>query len=168
MLAVQSPSRDRAADFEYRAIAADDVARNRAIGAHGAALVPSGGTVLTHCNTGPLACGQFGTALGIVQAAHHAGRPLVVWVDETRPYLQGAGLTAMVLLAGHEALAGSMTVGGNYTKVAEGLSVAARRVEKPADIPGFARQYLFQDMRYARAVEMLLKESAPASASPPS
>ena len=53
--------------------------------------------MLTHCNTGPLACGQFGTALGVVQAAHHAGRPIHVWVDETRPYLQGARLTAWEL-----------------------------------------------------------------------
>ncbi len=53
--------------------------------------------ILTHCNTGPLACGQFGTALGIVQAAHHAERPIHVWVDETRPYLQGARLTAWEL-----------------------------------------------------------------------
>jgi methylthioribose-1-phosphate isomerase len=53
--------------------------------------------ILTHCNTGPLACGQFGTALGIVQAAHAHERPLHVWVDETRPYLQGARLTAWEL-----------------------------------------------------------------------
>ena len=53
--------------------------------------------ILTHCNTGPLACGQFGTALGVVQAAHTAERPLHVWVDETRPYLQGARLTAWEL-----------------------------------------------------------------------
>ncbi|MFL5779385.1 MAG: S-methyl-5-thioribose-1-phosphate isomerase [Chloroflexota bacterium] len=53
--------------------------------------------VLTHCNTGPLACGQFGTALGVVQVAHHAGREVHVWVDETRPYLQGARLTAWEL-----------------------------------------------------------------------
>ncbi len=53
--------------------------------------------ILTHCNTGPLACGQYGTALGIVQAAHHAGRPVHVWVDETRPYLQGARLTTWEL-----------------------------------------------------------------------
>ncbi|HEY2917217.1 MAG TPA: S-methyl-5-thioribose-1-phosphate isomerase, partial [Candidatus Limnocylindrales bacterium] len=53
--------------------------------------------VLTHCNTGPLACGQFGTALGVVQAAHYAERPIHVWVDETRPYLQGARLTAWEL-----------------------------------------------------------------------
>jgi methylthioribose-1-phosphate isomerase len=54
--------------------------------------------ILTHCNTGPLACGQFGTALGVVQVAHHAGREIHVWVDETRPYLQGARLTAWELL----------------------------------------------------------------------
>jgi methylthioribose-1-phosphate isomerase len=53
--------------------------------------------LLTHCNTGPLACGQYGTALGIVQAAHHAERSVHVWVDETRPYLQGARLTAWEL-----------------------------------------------------------------------
>ena len=53
--------------------------------------------LLTHCNTGPLACGQFGTALGVVQAAHHAEWPVHVWVDETRPYLQGARLTAWEL-----------------------------------------------------------------------
>jgi methylthioribose-1-phosphate isomerase len=53
--------------------------------------------ILTHCNTGPLACGQFGTALGIVQAAHYAEREVSVWVDETRPYLQGARLTAWEL-----------------------------------------------------------------------
>ncbi|MGP1673838.1 MAG: S-methyl-5-thioribose-1-phosphate isomerase [Candidatus Limnocylindrales bacterium] len=53
--------------------------------------------ILTHCNTGPLACGQFGTALGVVQAAHHGGRAVHVWVDETRPYLQGARLTAWEL-----------------------------------------------------------------------
>ena len=53
--------------------------------------------ILTHCNTGPLAAGQFGTALGVVQAAHNADRPVHVWVDETRPYLQGARLTAWEL-----------------------------------------------------------------------
>jgi methylthioribose-1-phosphate isomerase len=53
--------------------------------------------ILTHCNTGPLACGQFGTALGVVQVAHNKERPIHVWVDETRPYLQGARLTAWEL-----------------------------------------------------------------------
>jgi methylthioribose-1-phosphate isomerase len=68
---------------------------------HGLAALPDVGNrtlqLLTHCNTGPLACGQFGTALGVVQAVHHAERPVHVWVDETRPYLQGARLTAWEL-----------------------------------------------------------------------
>jgi methylthioribose-1-phosphate isomerase len=68
---------------------------------HGLAVLPEPVgrplRVLTHCNTGPLACGQYGTALGIVQAAHHAGRSIHVWVDETRPYLQGARLTTWEL-----------------------------------------------------------------------
>jgi methylthioribose-1-phosphate isomerase len=53
--------------------------------------------ILTHCNTGPLACGQYGTALGVIQSAHHAGREVHVWVDETRPYLQGSRITAWEL-----------------------------------------------------------------------
>ena len=65
------------------------------------ALPPSVGDeplrILTHCNTGPLACGQFGTALGVVQVAHNKERPIHVWVDETRPYLQGTRLTAWEL-----------------------------------------------------------------------
>ena len=67
----------------------------------GVAVLPDVGdrvlNVLTHCNTGPLACGQYGTALGVVQAAHHGGRALNVWVDETRPWLQGSRLTAWEL-----------------------------------------------------------------------
>lgn len=75
------------------AIAADDIARNRAIGGHGLALVPEGATVLTHCNTGSLACVGWGTALGVVRAAAEAGRRPRVVAGETRPLLQGARLT---------------------------------------------------------------------------
>ena len=68
---------------------------------HGLAALPATPgrplQLLTHCNTGPLACGQYGTALGVIQAAHHAEREVHVWVDETRPYLQGARLTAWEL-----------------------------------------------------------------------
>ena len=52
---------------------------------HAAELVPPAARILTHCNTGPLACGQYGTALGVIQAAHHEGRAVHVWVDETAP-----------------------------------------------------------------------------------
>jgi methylthioribose-1-phosphate isomerase len=74
-------------------IADDDVRRNRCIGAHGSALVPANASVLTHCNTGALACVGYGTALGVVRAAFESGRRPRVWVDETRPLLQGARLT---------------------------------------------------------------------------
>lgn len=82
---------------EAVAVAAEDVARNRRLGAHGASLLPVGGRVLTHCNAGALACAGYGTALGVVRAAHEQGRAPAVWVDETRPVLQGARLTAWEL-----------------------------------------------------------------------
>jgi methylthioribose-1-phosphate isomerase len=79
------------------AIAVADVAANRALGAHGAPLLPPGANVLTHCNAGALACVGFGTALGVIRTAWAAGRLASVWVDETRPVLQGARLTAWEL-----------------------------------------------------------------------
>jgi len=78
-------------------IAEEDVARNRRLGAHGAELLPVGARVLTHCNAGSLACVGYGTALGVIRAAHETGRRPSVWVDETRPVLQGARLTAWEL-----------------------------------------------------------------------
>ena len=78
-------------------IAVDDVAVNQAIGTHGTSVVPDGARILTHCNTGSLACVGWGTALGVIRSAHEAGRQPSVWVDETRPVLQGARLTAWEL-----------------------------------------------------------------------
>ncbi|MEO7796075.1 MAG: S-methyl-5-thioribose-1-phosphate isomerase [Thermoanaerobaculia bacterium] len=80
------------------ALHADDVDRNRRIAEHGAALFAAGDRVLTHCNAGALATGGIGTAIGVIAAAHRAGRLAAVWVDETRPLLQGARLTAWELL----------------------------------------------------------------------
>jgi methylthioribose-1-phosphate isomerase len=82
---------------EARRLAADDVVRNRRLGAHGAALLGAKSRVLTHCNAGALACVGYGTALGVIRAAHEAGLEPSVWVDETRPVLQGARLTAWEL-----------------------------------------------------------------------
>lgn len=76
---------------------AADVAANRRIGAYGAALFEVDDRVLTHCNTGALATAGFGTALGVIQASWSAGKLSMVWVDETRPLLQGARLTAWEL-----------------------------------------------------------------------
>jgi methylthioribose-1-phosphate isomerase len=82
---------------EAEAIHHEDVAACREMGRLGAELVPAGATVLTHCNAGALATGGYGTALGVIRAAHAAGRCARVLADETRPYLQGARLTAWEL-----------------------------------------------------------------------
>jgi methylthioribose-1-phosphate isomerase len=82
---------------EAETILEEDVAANRRLGALGAELVPAGGRILTHCNAGGLATAGYGTALGIVRGAVEAGRQPFVWVDETRPVLQGARLTAWEL-----------------------------------------------------------------------
>jgi methylthioribose-1-phosphate isomerase len=82
---------------EACAVWEEDLAACRAIGAHGAALLPDEGLVLTHCNAGALATAGYGTALGVVRAAVAAGKRLRVLCDETRPWLQGARLSAWEL-----------------------------------------------------------------------
>ena len=74
-----------------------DIAVCRAIGRHGAPLVPDNKTVLTHCNAGALATAGYGTALGVVRAAIESGKHIDVFADETRPFLQGARLTVWEL-----------------------------------------------------------------------
>ena len=118
-------------------LAADDVERNRRLGAHGAPLVPEGGRVLTHCNAGALACAGYGTALGVIRAAAEQGRRPSVWVDETRPVLQGARLTAWeldrlgipaTLVA--DVMAGSLMAGGEVDCVV----VGADRIAANGDV----------------------------------
>ena len=82
---------------EALAIYHEDIASNRALGAHGAALLKSRTTVLTHCNAGALATAGYGTALGVIRAAHEARKSVSVIATETRPFLQGARLTAWEL-----------------------------------------------------------------------
>ncbi len=84
---------------EAQAIHDEDLAGCRAIGRHGAALVPDRATVLTHCNAGGLATSGYGTALGVIRGAIEAGKHVRVLADETRPFLQGARLTAWELMA---------------------------------------------------------------------
>lgn len=76
----------------------EDIAINRKMGKFGAKVVPKNATILTHCNAGALATGGYGTALGVVRAAHEAGKKVQVLADETRPFLQGARLTAWELM----------------------------------------------------------------------
>ena len=127
----------RAALEEAEELADQDVADNRALGYHGAALVPDGGRILTHCNAGALACVGYGTALGVIRAAAEAGKSPRVWVDETRPVLQGARLTAWeldrlgiaaTLVA--DVMAGSLMASGDVDLVV----VGADRVAANGDV----------------------------------
>jgi len=79
---------------EAQSITAEDIECNRAMGRRGAALVPDGARIMTHCNAGALATAGYGTALGVVRAARDAGKRVSVIANETRPFLQGARLTA--------------------------------------------------------------------------
>ena len=85
-------------EAEAKAIHDEDVANCRTMGAHGAAVVPDGARVLTHCNAGALATAGYGSALGVIRAAVEQGKRVTVVADETRPFLQGARLTAWELV----------------------------------------------------------------------
>src|SRR5947208_11365887 len=85
-------------DREAAAIHDEDVASCRAMGAYGAEVVPADARILTHCNAGALATAGYGTALGVIRGAIEAGKQVAVFADETRPFLQGARLTAWELM----------------------------------------------------------------------
>jgi methylthioribose-1-phosphate isomerase len=85
-------------EAEARCIHDEDVEMCRAIGRHGGALVPADARILTHCNAGALATAGYGTALGVVRGAVEQGKRVQVFADETRPFLQGARLTAWELV----------------------------------------------------------------------
>jgi methylthioribose-1-phosphate isomerase len=85
-------------DREAEMIHDEDVASCRAMGAFGAEIVPTDAHILTHCNAGALATAGYGTALGVIRGAIEAGKKVVVFADETRPFLQGARLTAWELV----------------------------------------------------------------------
>jgi methylthioribose-1-phosphate isomerase len=97
LAAASRQERVRAMAAEAQQIRLEDIATCRAIGRNGAELVPDGKTVLTHCNAGALATAGYGTALGVIRAAVEAGKKIDVFAGETRPFLQGARLTAWEL-----------------------------------------------------------------------
>ena len=122
---------------EARAIHREDIAANRALGKHGAALIPARTQVLTHCNAGALATAGYGTALGVVRAAQEAGKHISVLATETRPFLQGARLTAWELKKDHipatlitDSMAGSFMCAGGISCVV----VGADRVAANGDV----------------------------------
>jgi methylthioribose-1-phosphate isomerase len=111
----------------------DDIEINKAIGRHGAALLPPGAGVMTHCNAGALATAGYGTALGVIRAAVEAGNPLAVYANETRPFLQGSRLTVwelqqdkipVILLTDN--MAGYMLASGKIGSVVVGADRIAR------------------------------------------
>ncbi len=125
---------------EAEAIIAEAAADHERLATYGLAELPETPgrplQLLTHCNTGPLACGQFGTALGVIQAAVHAGREVHVFVDETRPYLQGARLTAWELAqAGvpHTVITDSAAGWVFSTRTIDAVLVGADRVAANGD-----------------------------------
>jgi methylthioribose-1-phosphate isomerase len=122
---------------EAQRILAEDIAANEAMGRHGAALMPDSGTVLTHCNAGALATGGYGTALGVIRAAIAAGKKISVFADETRPFLQGARLTAWELARdGIPVTLITDNMAGHFMKAGEikAVIVGADRVAANGDV----------------------------------
>jgi methylthioribose-1-phosphate isomerase len=122
---------------EAHAIHDEDVASCRAMGTHGATLVPQTARILTHCNAGALATAGYGTALGVIRSAVEAGKNVVVFADETRPFLQGARLTAWELTRDGidttvitDSMSGAMMSGGQVDLVV----VGADRIAANGDV----------------------------------
>lgn len=122
---------------EAKQIHEQERSANRRIGELGASLVPEGGTVLTHCNAGALATAGYGTALGVVRAAWESGRLAKVFVDETRPRLQGARLTAWELAEEeipHRVIADSAAAALMESGKVDLVLVGADRIARNGDV----------------------------------
>jgi methylthioribose-1-phosphate isomerase len=122
---------------EAQRMLVEDIAANEAMGRHGAVLLPSSGGVLTHCNAGALATCGYGTALGVIRAAVDSGKKLHMFVDETRPFLQGSRLTAWELMKDHipttlisDNMAGAMMQQGKI----DAVIVGADRIAANGDV----------------------------------
>jgi len=127
----------RLLEGEARRIHDEDVASCRALGAHGASVVPDPARVLTHCNAGALATAGYGSALGVIRAAVEQGKRVAVYADETRPFLQGARLTAWELVRDGiettvitDGMAGSLMRNGDIDMVV----VGADRIAANGDV----------------------------------
>jgi len=122
---------------EARAIHREDIAANRALGQHGATLIANSAQILTHCNAGALATAGYGTALGVVRAATEAGKRVTVLATETRPFLQGARLTAWELKKDHipaTLITDSMAGHFMHTGTVSCVVVGADRVAANGDV----------------------------------
>ena len=149
---------------EAQAIESEDLQANMAIGAYGAALLPQGARVLTHCNTGALATAGYGTALGVVRAAWEQGVLAGVVATETRPLLQGARLTAWELT--QEGIPTTLIVDGAAATVLrnEGISaviVGADRIAANGDVANKIGTYALAVLARAHGVPFYV--AAPSS-----
>ncbi len=145
----------RRLDREADAIHDEDVASCRAMGRHGAAVVPEGARILTHCNAGALATAGYGTALGVIRAAAEQGKVARVFADETRPFLQGARLTAWELAQDQvpttviaESMAGPLMKRGDIDMVV----VGADRIAANGDVANKIGTYTVATMARAHGV----------------
>jgi len=150
-VAEDAPDNELAARLEQAAaqLHADEVARCHAIGDHGAELLTAGARVLTHCNAGALATGGYGTALGVIRSAFQHDPALTVWVDETRPLLQGARLTAWELAQDNipatlvaDSMAGWLMAQGRVDAVIVGADRIARNGDAANKIGTYALSVL--------------------------
>jgi methylthioribose-1-phosphate isomerase len=149
---------------EARCIHAEQVAADDAMGALGAPLIADGWTVLTHCNAGSLATGGIGTALAPIKTAHWGGRRLRVLVDETRPLLQGARLTAWELAREgipHDVIVDSAAAGLIARGEVQAIFVGADRIAANGDVANKVGTYGLA--LAARAHDVPLYVVAPAS-----
>lgn len=124
-------------DAEAVRIHDEDVASCRAMGAHGAALLPQAARVLTHCNAGALATAGYGTALGVIRAAVEQGKAVSVLADETRPFLQGARLTAWELVKDGidtTVITDNMTASMMHAGLVDAVVVGADRIAANGDV----------------------------------
>jgi methylthioribose-1-phosphate isomerase len=140
---------------EARAIHDEDVASCREMGRHGADVVPDAARVLTHCNAGALATAGYGTALGVIRAAAERGKIAQVYADETRPFLQGARLTAWELVKDHvpttviaESMTGPLMQRGQVDMVV----VGADRVAANGDVANKIGTYTVALLAHAHNV----------------
>lgn len=134
---VKTPSHTASALLqEARLIEEEDLNNNLAMGRFGASLLKKDSVVITHCNTGALATAGYGTALGIIREAHKQGKIKKVFVDETRPYLQGSRLTAWELAQEkipHELITDSMAAHFMKTEIVDAVFVGCDRVARNGD-----------------------------------
>jgi len=140
---------------EAQAIHDEDVASCKAMGRFGADVVPANARILTHCNAGALATAGYGTALGVIRAAAEAGKVAQVFADETRPFLQGARLTAWELVRDHvpttvitESMAGPLMRSGGIDFVV----VGADRIAANGDFANKIGTYTVAMMANAHSV----------------